>query len=101
MTVILLIVALLGWLAAIIAGRQLYRWERFLRGTRVQVRFKGKAKMSPRLIDWLVWAQRLQGDKKVNGQVIYSQGGTTIALMRLPPKDHGKTATTTIKEPAA
>lgn len=91
------IFAAVGWCAAIMFGVKLYRWERLLQLSRVAVSFKGKRAMTPRLIDWLVWAQRLQSDKKVNGQVIYKQGGTTIALMQPPPKEHGKTETTTIK----
>ena len=81
-----------------ICAHKLYQWEHLLQQSRVAVSFKGKRQMTPRLIDWLVWAQRLEGDKNVNGQVIYKQGGTTIALMKPAPKDHGKTVTTTVKE---
>jgi hypothetical protein len=99
-TLILDILGGIGLVAGIVFGVQLWRWERLLKGTRVAVSFKGKRQMTPRLIDWLVWAQRLEGDKQVNGQVIYSKGGTTLALLKLLPKDHGKTTTRTIKEPA-
>lgn len=91
-----IIVVLMLSVGSVIGGicaYQLYRWEQLLKRSRVQVRYKGKPKMTPRLLDWLVWAQRLDSDKAVSGQVIYSQGGTVIALMRPLPKDHNKTTT--------
>lgn len=88
----------IGWIGFMLFARQLYRWERQLKRARVAVSFKGKRQMTPRLIDLLVWATRLEGDKKVNGQVIYKQGGTTIALLKPLPKEHGKTTTKTIRE---
>lgn len=99
---ILLVVLVVGAVWMIIAlalARRLYRWERNLRGVRVQINYKGRAKMTPRLFDWLLWANQLESDKRVNGQVIYSQGGTTIMLRK--PNDHGKATTKTIKEPAS
>lgn len=94
-------IAAVGWISALIAGRRLYLWERQLKGARIQVSFKGKAQMTPRLLDWLVWANRLDGDKRVNGQVLYAKGGTTIALRKRAPREHGKTTTKTIKEKTA
>jgi len=85
-----------GWIVAFVGWRQLYRWERQLRGVRIQVTFKGKPKMNPRLIDWLRWGLTLQGDKRINGQVVYGQGGTTIALLKPQPRSHGKTKTKTV-----
>lgn len=100
-TLVLDILGGIGICVTIVFGRQLRRWERLLKGTRVAVSFKGKRKMTPRLIDWLRWAQQIESDKNVNGQVIYTMGGTTIAIMKLQPKGHGKTTTKTVKEPTA
>lgn len=77
---------------ALFFGYRLYRWEILLSRARVKVYFKGKPSMTPRLIDLVRWCDQLQGDKRVNGQVIFKQGGTTIALAkahkRVPkPKD--------------
>lgn len=90
-TVALAVVTVCSLAFGLVAMRQLYRWERQLRGVRVQVTFKGRVTMTPRLLDWLKWGLTLEGDKQVNGQVIYKQGGTTIALLK--PSDHGKSKT--------
>lgn len=100
LTILLDILGIMGWLVALVCARQLYRWERQLTGARLRVSFKGRTQMTPRLIDWLRWANTLQGDKRVNGQVVYKQGGTTIAIVKPLPRDHGKTVTRTIKEKA-
>lgn len=90
--------AIIAYILAFLFSRQLYQWERQLRGARVKVYFKGRVAMSPRLIDWLHWANTLHGDRKVNGQVVYKQGGTTIAITKPDPRGHGKTTTKTVKE---
>lgn len=89
-------VGTVGWIAALVAWRQLYRWERQLTGARVLVSYKGRTKMSPRLIDWLKWANTLQGDTRLNGQVIYKMGSTTISILKPLSRGHGKTATKTV-----
>lgn len=100
-SIIICIIGLAGLTLGLACAWQLRRWERHLTGVRVQVSYKGKAKMTPRLIDWLKWALSLEGDKRINGQVVYAQGGTTIALMKPAPREHGKTTTKTVKEKAA
>lgn len=90
--IILLIITAVSLIAAILFGYRLYRWEVLLSRARVKVYFKNRVAMTPRLIDILTWCNELQKDKALNGQVIYKQGGTTIALVkahkRVPkPKD--------------
>lgn len=63
-------------------GYRLYQWERALSRSRVKVYFKNRTAMTPRILDFVLWSKQLQGDKAVNGQVIYKQGGTTIAITR-------------------
>lgn len=101
LTIVLSVLAIVGFAFGSACGYQLWRWERQLRGARISVTYKGKTKMTPRLLDWLLWANKLEGDKRVNGQVIYQMGGTTIALRKPLPRSHGKTKTRTIKEPTA
>lgn len=100
-SIALAVLGVIGAIGGFLCARQLRRWERQLAGARVQVSFKGKALMTPRLLDWLTWCLSIEKDERVNGQVIYKQGGTTIALLKPRPKEHGKTKTRTIKEKAA
>lgn len=79
--ILLIAVAFTSVLAGFFSMR-LYRWEVLLSRARVKVYFKNKSAMTPRLIDIVRWCDELQKDKQVNGQVIYKQGGTTIALAK-------------------
>jgi hypothetical protein len=90
-------VGVVGWIGFFIFAYKLWQWEYLLRYSRVQVRYKGRARMTPRLLDWLVWANRLKSDKQVSGQTVYAQGGTTISIMRPLPRDHNKTTHRIIK----
>lgn len=79
---------------AVFFGYRLYQWEKLLSRSRLKVWFKGKPAMTPRLLDLVEWSRLLQNDKAVNGQVIYKQGGTTLALTRAHkrvPKPRDKT----------
>lgn len=93
------VVGLIGFAIGMACLIRLREWERHLYRTRITIHFKGRPQLSPRLIDWLLWARQLETDKRVNGQVLYKMGGTTIALRKLEAKDHGKTVTKTVKEP--
>lgn len=95
--VILGILCVAAVVVAALCARQLQRWERLLSGARIVIAFKGKNKLTPRLIDFVRWAESLDSDKRVNGQTIYKLGGTTIALIKPDPRGHGKAKTTTIK----
>lgn len=94
------LIAAVGFTLGLLCALQLYKWERLLRAARIVIYFKGRSQMSPRLIDVLIWAQKLQGDARVNGQVIYKGGQVTVALKKPDPRGHGKT-TTTVKEKRA
>lgn len=100
-TIVLDLLGIIGIVGGVICARQLRRWERQLQGARVVIAYKGKNKMTPRLLDFLRWANQLDSDKALNGQVIYKLGGTTLAIIKPAPKDHGKAQTRTIKEKAA
>lgn len=82
MTIALTALAGFTTVCALFFGYRLYRWEVLLSRARIKVYFKGKPSMTPRLVDVVRWCDQLQADKRVNGQVIYKQGGTTIALAK-------------------
>lgn len=101
MLVIALIIIFALGVIAFVLGLRLYYWEKQLQGARIVIAYKGRTKMNPRLIDWLLWSKQLDSDHRVNGQVVYRNGGTTIAIVKVPLRTHGKTTTTTVKEKAA
>lgn len=94
MEVILALLAVAGWFAAIYLGVRLYRWERQLAGARVAVAYKQKVKMDAPLVDWLKWANMLRRDEQARGRVVYRMGGTSVAILKPRPRSHGKTTTT-------
>lgn len=97
LTYISLAIGITGFLWGAFFARRLYRWETLLSRARVKVYFKGKTAMTPRLLDLVLWADKLQKDKQVNGQVIFKQGGTTIALAKAH-KRVPKAKQSTVKE---
>lgn len=82
LTILLLVTTAIAVSLALFFGYRLYTWERALSRSRMKVYFKNRTAMTPRLLDLVIWSRELQKDKAVNGQMIYKQGGTTIALTR-------------------
>lgn len=101
MAIVSYLIGLVGLAAAGFFGYRLWRWERILKGARIVIQYKGKTKMSPRLFDWMVWVDSLEGNARVRSRSVYKIGGTTISITKPMPLGHGKTKTRTVQEKRA
>lgn len=90
------IIGAFSWAIAVICILRLRQWDRHLRRARIAIAYKGKVKMSPPLIDWFHWSLAVEKDKQVKGRSVYKMGGTTVAILKPLPKEHGKTETKTV-----
>lgn len=67
--------------------RELWKWARQCQHARIAIAYKGRVKLQAPLVEWLLWCNMLDKDKDSNGRVVYSMGGTSIAITKavLPP----------------
>lgn len=73
--------ALLCLLYAVHCYRELYSWARQCQSAQIAVSYKQKVKLVAPLVEWLLWTKQLKGSD-ANGRVIYSMGGTSVALIK-------------------
>lgn len=67
------------------AGRfywELRRWAYLVKYGRIVVAYKGKVKLNAPIQEWALWCKMAEEDKSSNGRVLYTLGGTRIAVLR-------------------
>lgn len=85
-------IELLGWIVAVvalaIAGYAWWhaaKWAKLIAYGRIAVEYKGKVKVDAPLREWALWCSRAGKDKAqikgMRGQVMYTLGGTRIAVI--------------------
>jgi hypothetical protein len=82
LTVGSLIFGVLGVAFGLRCYRELWKWARQCQHARIVVAYKRKVKLNAPLVEWLLWCNNLDKDKDANGRVIYTVGGTTVALIK-------------------
>lgn len=87
-TVASLAVAILCILFTASIYRELYKWSRQCQHAKIAVAYKRKVQIQAPLVEWLTWANQLEGDAASNGRVVYRNREVTVAILRpkLPPK---------------
>lgn len=66
--------------------RELHKWARMCQNGRITIAYKRKVKLDAPLTEWLGWMNMLKKDKLSGGRVIYSMGGTSVAILKAPNK---------------
>jgi hypothetical protein len=81
------VLAFIAGFALVVAGYSWWhaaRWAKLIAYGRIVVEYKGKVKMDAPLQEWALWCKQTGKDKAqplaMRGHVIYSLGGTRIAL---------------------
>lgn len=92
------VLGLIGLLFGCFCAHKLYQWERFLKGARLAIAYKGKTKMQPTLLELMRWAITVSKDPNATGRAFYKMSSTTVAILQPRPKSHGATVTTQVKE---
>ena len=80
---------------------ELWKWARQCQGARITVAYKRKVKLDAPLLEWLLWVNMLDKDKDTHGRVVYTVGGTTIAIRKQvkPPRKGLRHVWRTIRKP--
>lgn len=77
-----LIFGVLGVAYAVTLYYELWKWARECQHSRILLTYKGKVKLNAPLVEWLLWIRQLDKDKDNNGRVVYTYGGTAVAIVK-------------------
>lgn len=77
-----LLVGIVGFAYGLRCWLELRRWAHLIKYGRIVVAYKSKVKLNAPLQEWALWAKMAESDKSTNGRVIYTLGGTRIAILR-------------------
>lgn len=69
--------ALAGWFYW-----HLYRWAKECQGARITIAYKRKVKIDAPLVEWMLWIRQANKDKSTGGRIVYSVGGTQVAILK-------------------
>jgi hypothetical protein len=78
----LLVLAPLGWIVAIRVYLELRRWAHRCQTSRVAVAYKRRVVLEAPIVDWVNWANSLNGDEAVRGRVVYRGGHVSVAILK-------------------
>ena len=67
---------------------ELLNWARQCQTAQIAVSYKRKVKLNAPLVEWLLWCNQLKPAEE-NGRVIYSMGGTSVAIISHKPTKRG------------
>lgn len=84
------VVALIATAYAVRFYIELRRWAERYKGARIAISYKRKVKLDRPLSEWYAWCRMLDEDKLTNGRVVYSMGGTSVAVIKPPPVTRNK-----------
>jgi hypothetical protein len=90
------IVGALGLAYGAILHFTLRGWQRTLT-MRIAVAYKGRVKIQAPIREWITWSRSVEKNADRKGQEVFKMGGTTVAILKPLPKEHGKTTVTTRK----
>src|ERR1700722_19877789 len=82
LTVILGVVAVIGWVCCFVNGRRLKQWSDFCQHGRIFISYKGKVKLQAPLTEWVLWAKMLDKDQASKGRPVYQMGGTAVGVAK-------------------
>lgn len=88
-SVVIITLALLALVAGALAAtyyREARKWAGLYQHVRIVVAYKRKVKLDAPLEEWRRWANLLHDDERSSGRVMYSMGGTSIAILKPGPK---------------
>lgn len=71
-----------GWLCAGWFYLHLWRWSKECKGARITIAYKRKVKIDAPLVEWLLWIRQANKDRQSGGRVVYSMGGTDVAIIK-------------------
>ena len=77
-----LIFGVLGVAYSITCYYELWKWARECQHSRIVLTYKGKVKINAPIVEWLLWIRQLDKDKDNNGRVMYTYGGTQVAIIK-------------------
>lgn len=82
-----IVIGVAGVLFGLRCYYELWKWARECQYSRIAIAYKRKVKLQAPLVEWLLWIRKLNEDKDSSGRVIYSLGGTSVAITRttIPP----------------
>jgi hypothetical protein len=75
-------IGLFGFAFGLKCYSELRKWARQCQGARIAIAYKRKVKLQAPLIEWLMWVNQLDKDKDSHGRVVYSIGGTSVAITK-------------------
>lgn len=61
---------------------ELRKWAHLIKYARIVIAYKGKVKLNAPLQEWALWCKMAETDKSSNGRVVYTLGGTRVAILR-------------------
>ena len=61
---------------------ELRKWAYLIKYGRIVIAYKNKVKLNAPLQEWALWCRTAEYDKSSNGRVVYSIGGTRVAILR-------------------
>lgn len=61
---------------------ELRKWAHLIKYARIVIAYKGKVKLNAPLQEWALWCKMAEQDKSSNGRVVYTLGGTRVAILR-------------------
>jgi hypothetical protein len=79
-----LVVGLLGVMFGVRCYIELYRWARQCQGARIVVATGNKVQINAPLVEWLGWANQLEGDEATKGRVVYLNAKVKVAILKKP-----------------
>lgn len=65
---------------------ELWKWARTCQSARIAIAYKRKVKLQGPLTEWIAWINMLDKDKDSQGRVVYTMGGTSVAITRADAK---------------
>ncbi|MDE2101936.1 MAG: hypothetical protein KGL39_32115 [Patescibacteria group bacterium] len=73
---------ILGFTFGMRSYYELWKWAKQCQNARIVIGYKRKVKRDAPILEYLLWTNLLDRDRDANGRVMYSLGGTTIALIK-------------------
>ncbi len=61
---------------------ELWKWARQCQYARIVIAYKGKVRLNAPIQEWMLWTNLLDKDKDSNGRMIYTMGGTSVAIVK-------------------
>lgn len=80
------VLGLVGVYFGVASYWHLRRWARQMQGARIAISYKRKVKLQAPLQEWMLWCNQLDKDKQSGGRVVYTLGGTSVAIIKRPEK---------------